>query len=74
MVTNSALLSDDSVLTQDMDKVTTRFYLDGYKSPGNAINPYCAKSQILPYHAWNAGFIDKHGRAPYQVKQWKYTS
>jgi len=57
-----------AVNVRDMDPLTTDFYADGYKSPGNAINPYCAKSQILPYHAWNAGFVDKHGRAPRKVK------
>lgn len=53
-----------AVNTQDMDALTASFYAKGFESQINSYNPYCAKSQILPYHAWNAGFVDKHGRAP----------
>lgn len=53
-----------SINTQEMDALTASFYAEGFESQVNSHNPYCAKSQILPYHAWNAGFVDKHGRAP----------
>lgn len=53
-----------AINTQEMDALTASFYAEGFESQLNSYNPYCAKSQILPYHAWNAGFVDKHGRAP----------
>lgn len=47
-----------------MDANVKHFYDEGYNSELNTYNPYNRKSQILPFHAWQAGFYDKHGRMP----------
>jgi hypothetical protein len=45
-----------------MDNNTAHFYNEGFESKQNELNPYNRKTQILPFHAWQAGHYDKHGK------------
>lgn len=45
-----------------MDNNTKHFYSEGFNSKPNEFNPYVRKTQILPFHAWQAGHYDKHGK------------
>lgn len=38
-----------------MDNNTKHFYNEGFNSKPNEFNPYTRKTQILPFHAWQAG-------------------
>ena len=41
-----------------MDKNTQHFYTEGANSKKLTCNPYCRKSQVLAFHAWQAGHYD----------------
>jgi hypothetical protein len=37
-------------------------YYAGVSSLRKAVNPFCRNSQILQFHAWQAGHYDKYGK------------
>ena len=47
-----------------MNKNVQRFYDEGYNADLNSFNPYSRKGQVMPFHAWQAGFYDSHGEMP----------
>jgi hypothetical protein len=51
-----------TIKSEIMDELTRHFYDEGFNSNILDKNPYSRVSQVLPFHAWQAGHYDKYGK------------